>query len=619
MGRFGTRPSVLKGKHVTDPNPTVAREAADIDAVVAGKTVTRLLIDAVDAFGGQTAVRSIGEGAESITYAELADRVARFAGGLASIGVTPGDRVVLMIRNQLEFYVADLAVVVCGATPISIYNSSSVEQVEYLAGHCGAKVAIAGDVGFLEVFQAARPELPDLAELVVVRPGDDTPGDVRRYGDLCGHDPVDLEAAAGLVGPDDLATVIYTSGTTGNPKGVMLTHHNVCWTLESLRRTLEIEPRPWRVVSYLPMAHIAERMVSYYMMLAMGFEITPLADVAGLGATLAEVRPNMMFGVPRVYEKIHAGITAKLAADPDQFAKFNEGIEAAGPIALRRAWGEATEDDEATWGFLDSVAFGPVRAAVGLDQLEIAVTGAAPMSAELLSWFRSLGVPLSEIYGMSESTGPMNWAPRRIRPGTVGPAIVGEECTLGEDGEILVRGGNVFVGYLNDPEKTAESLDADGWLHSGDIGVIEDDGYVRIVDRKKELIVTAGGKNISPANLEAALKDIPLVGQAFAVGDKRKFVSALLTLDPDYAPVWAAERGLPTDLGSLVDAPEVRAQVEADLAHVMEPFNHAEQIKKFTLLADEWLPDSDVLTPTSKLKRRGILNRYADEIEAMYS
>ncbi|HET8931286.1 MAG TPA: AMP-dependent synthetase/ligase [Acidimicrobiales bacterium] len=604
---------------MTEKSDTTARAAAEIDATVQGKTVTRLLIEATEQFGSQTALRSLGDDGESVTYAELADRVARLASGLGSIGVGKGDRVVMMIRNEIEFHVVDLAVVACGATPISIYNSSSTDQVAYLASHCGAKVAVVGDAGFLATLTAARPHLPDLAEVVVIDAGSDTPADVHRYDELCAHDPVDLEEAATLVSPEDLATVIYTSGTTGNPKGVMLTHHNVCWTLESLRRTLEIEPVPWRVVSYLPMAHIAERMVSHYMMIGMGFEVTPLADVAGLAAALAEVRPNMMFGVPRVYEKIHGGVTAVLAADAEKFAQFNEGIAAAEPIALRRAWGEATAEDEATWEFLDSVAFAPVRQLLGLDQLEIAVTGAAPMSAELLGWFRAIGVPLSEIYGMSESTGPMNWAPRRIRPGTVGPAIVGEECSLGDDGEILVRGGNVFTGYLNEPLKTAEALDADGWLHSGDIGVLEDDGYIRIVDRKKELIVTAGGKNISPANLEAAIKDIDLVGQACVVGDKRKFVSALVTLDPDYAPVWAAERGLATDVATLADAPEVRAEIEAGLAKVMEPFNHAEQVKKFTVLADDWLPDSDVLTPTSKLKRRGIHARYADAIDAMYA
>ncbi|MBS1848323.1 MAG: long-chain fatty acid--CoA ligase [Actinobacteria bacterium] len=604
---------------MTDPTDTVAAAAADIDATVEGRTVVTLLTDAARDFGSQVAFRTLGPDSTEISYGELADRVARCAAGLRSIGVDKGDRVVMMMRNRVEFYVLDLAVVCCGATPISIYNSSSVEQVVYLAGHCRATVAIAGDGEFLATFTEARRELPGLAELVVVDADATTPDDVHRYGDLVASEPIDFAEAVALVDPGDPATVIYTSGTTGNPKGVVLTHRNVCWTLESLRRTIGIDPVPWRVVSYLPMAHIAERMVSYYQMLAMGYQITPLADVGGLPAALAEVRPNMMFGVPRVYEKIHAGITSKLAADPAQFAQFNEGVAAAGPIALRRAWGEATEDDEATWSFLDAVAFAPVRAAVGLDQLEIAVTGAAPMSAELLGWFRSIGVPLSEIYGMSESTGPMNWAPHLIRPGTVGPAIVGEECILGDDGEVLVRGGNVFAGYLDDPEKTAEALDAEGWLHSGDIGVFDDDGYVRIVDRKKELIVTAGGKNISPANLEAAIKDIPLVGQACVVGDRRKFVAALVTLDPDFAPVWAAEHGLPGDLVSLAAAPEVRAEIEAGLERVMEPFNHAEQVKKFTVLGDDWEPDSDVLTPTSKLKRRGVLARYEHQIDEMYA
>ncbi len=605
----------------TNPiEPSPAEVAARIDAVVEGTTVARQFVAAVESFSALTALRRwVGDELTTLTYAELGDRVARVAAGLASLGVGHGDRVVLMIRNRPEFHILDLAALCCGATPISIYNSSSPEQIAYLVGHCGAKVAIVEDDRFLDAFLGVRDELPTLRELVVVEPGRETPADVHRYAHLLGHEPVDLKAAAAIGAPDDLATVIYTSGTTGPPKGVMLTNRNVCWTIESLRIAMDIEPQPWRVVSYLPMAHIAERATSHYLMVAMGLEVTTLDDPSGLAAALREVRPNMMFGVPRVYEKLQAGVVAALAADPDKLAQFNEGLATSTPIAMRRAWDTATDEDEATWAFLDSVAFAPIRELLGLDELVIANTGAAPMSAELLGWFRGIGVPLAEIYGMSESSGPMNWAPYRIKPGTVGPAIPGEECRIGDDGEVLVRGGNVFVGYLNDPDKTAEALDADGWLHSGDIGKMDDDGYVCIIDRKKELIITAGGKNISPANLEAALRNIPLVGQACVIGDRRPFVSALVALDPDVAPVWAAEHGLDPDLTALAAAPEVRAEIDAAMVDAMEPFNHAEKVKRYTVLGEEWLPDTDVLTPTSKLKRRGIHARYAEAIDAMYA
>jgi long-chain acyl-CoA synthetase len=257
---------------------------------------------------------------------------------------------------------------------------------------------------------------------------------------------------------------------------------------------------------------------------------------------------------------------------------------------------------------------------LGLDQVEVAITGAAPIPAELLSWFRAIRVPLSEIYGMSESSGPMTWTARRVKPGSVGPAIPGCEVELAEgDNEIICRGGNVFQGYLNDPEKTADTLDAEGWLHSGDIGQVDEDGYFTIVDRKKELIITAGGKNLSPANLEANLKLIPLVGQACAIGDNRPFVSALVVLDPEVATAWAGAEGIEfTDLNDLAGKPEVRAEIEKGLAEVMAQFNNAERVKKVVILGEEWLPDSAELTPTSKLKRRGVHAKYAEEIESIY-
>jgi long-chain acyl-CoA synthetase len=320
-----------------------------------------------------------------------------------------------------------------------------------------------------------------------------------------------------------------------------------------------------------------------------------------------------------VWEKIYAGVNAALAADPDRKQQFDDGVAAAMPLAEKIDWGTATDADRELWDFLQA-AFEPVRALVGLDQLEAGISGAAPIAAEMLAWFRAIGVPLSEIYGMSETTGPMTWAATRVKAGTVGPAIPGCEVKLADDGEVVCRGGNVFIGYLHEPEKTAEALDADGWLHSGDIGEVDDDGYFKIVDRKKELIITAGGKNISPANLESALKMIPIVGQAAAIGDQRPFISALVVLDPEVAPVWARQHGITdTSLEALAENSLVVAEVEAGVAVVMEPFNHAEQVKKIKVLGEEWLPDTDVLTPTSKLKRRGIQARYEKEIDALYA
>jgi long-chain acyl-CoA synthetase len=598
--------------------------SADIDRIVEGRTPARDFVATVDRLGERVALRGKeGDAWKEWTFAEYGDRVARATSAFRAMGLSAGERIVLMMRNCPEFHVLDMAALMCGATPISIYNSSSSDQIAYLAGHCRAKVAIVEDAGYLARFTPVRDELGDLKAIGIVRRGDTGEADGIAFDldEMLEHDPADLTSAAADGHQDDLATVIYTSGTTGPPKGVMLSNHNICWTVECLKQSIDFEEFAGkRLVSYLPMAHIAERMTSHYQHATLGYEVSCCPEPGKVAAYAAEVHPHVMFGVPRVWEKMQAGVSAAIAADPDQARQFDEAVETAKPIVQRMAWDEATAEDEATWSFLDEVAFAPIRKMLGLDQLDLAITGAAPIPAELLAWYRAIGVPLSEIYGMSESSGPMTWAPYRVKPGTVGPAVPGVELEIAEDGEVICRGGNVFVGYLEQEDKTAEALDKDGWLHSGDIGQLDEDGYLKIVDRKKELIITAGGKNISPANLEAALKMIPLVGQACAIGDQRPFVAALVVLDPDTAPGWAAQHGIADrDLGSLAENPDVQAEVERGLAEVMAPFNNAERVKKVRILGEEWLPDSEELTPTSKLKRRGIHAKYAAEIESLYS
>jgi long-chain acyl-CoA synthetase len=569
--------------------------------------------------GDDVAVRwKDGDDWKEWTFAEVADLVARVAGGLKAQGVQRGDRVVLMMRNIPHFHVIDVAVLMLGATPISIYNSSAPDQVEYLVNHSGAVVGIVEDDSFLQRFHAVRDHLTELRTIGVLKPGE-LDADFT-WDDLTAGEPIDLAAAAAQGDPSDLVTVIYTSGTTGPPKGVMISNANVMFVAEATRDLMPFdEARGKKVISYLPMAHIAERTVSHYSQVVLGYQVSCCPNPGEIASYLGPVQPNVLFGVPRVWEKIHAGLTGALAADPEKARQFDEAVEAARPIAIKRSWGTATEEEEATYAFLDEVAFKPVRQLLGLDDLEVAVTGAAPIPPELLSWFRAIGVPLSEVYGMSENTGLMTWTPERIKPGTVGPACPGTEVRIAEDGEVICRGPHVFQGYLDDPEKTDEALSADGWLHTGDIGELDDDGYLKIVDRKKELIITAGGKNISPANLEAALKMIPLVGQAAAIGDQRPFVSALVVLDPDTAPAWAAQHGLgDLSLPELAEHPDVIAEIEGALDGVMANFNNAERVKKVKVLGEEWLPDSDLLTPTSKLKRRGVNTHFADEIEALY-
>lgn len=594
-----------------------------IDREVHGQTVVSRFLATVAAHPDHVAFhwkeKEDDEWAE-LVFAGYAREVARAMVGLQRLGVRRGDRVVLMMRNIPEFHVADMAVLFCGATPISIYSSSSPEQIRYLLGHSAAKVAVVEDAGFLARVVAVRADLPALQKVVVIDAPDELTQDgLSTWEEIIDNEPGDLTEAAARVRPKDIATVVYTSGTTGPPKGVMLSHNNVVWTCESYIHLLDIDPLGFRSVSYLPMAHIAERLTTHYLSVVHGYQVTTCPDPELLGTHLEKARPHIFFGVPRVWEKLRAAVLAALAADPKRKRKFDRAMIAAKPLVQARLDRDLTESEQHTLATLDRRVFRPVRDLLGLDTAEIAVTGAAPMPVELLEWFLAIGVPISELYGMSETTAALTWEPYRIRPGTVGRALPGVTLELAEDGEVLTKGGNVFLGYLDEPEKTAEVIDPDGWLHTGDIGELDDDGYLRIVDRKKELIITAGGDNVSPANLEAALRTLPLVGQACAVGDKRPFVAALVVLDPEAARAWAMRQGIAfSALSELAKHPGVREEIESGLEDAMADFNHPERVTKVAILAEEWQPDSDELTATSKIKRRSINVKYAREIEGLY-
>jgi long-chain acyl-CoA synthetase len=595
-----------------------------VHQAVVGTTAPQRFVQLVDDHPDLPAVSTMDGAApgewQRWTYADYAAMVAKAAAGLGHAGLGADQRIVLMMRNRPDFHWFDVAAQMLRATPVSIYNSSSSEEICYLVDHAEAGVAIVEDGAFLDRLLAVRSQLPRLQQIYVVDPPPGgCPAGVEPAAALLDAGTADLAALAAAVQPGDIATMIYTSGTTGPPKGVMLTHYNVVYTVEALRLCFGLERFAGRrVISYLPMAHIAERMMSLYQAMILGYDVHCCPDANQLSAHLKEVHPEIIFGVPRVWEKIYNGVNAALAGDPERQAKFAQAVEAA--VAIKRAGraGTVTGEQLDTWTFLDGAAFANVRALIGLDSVVTAVSGAAPIPKSIIEWFAAIGVPLSEIYGMSESSGPISWSPNANRPGYVGRAVPGCEVALGDDGEVLCRGGNVFSGYFKQPQQTAATL-VDGWLHTGDIGELDADGYLRIVDRKKELIITSGGKNISPANLEAALKMIPLVGQAAAIGDSRKFCSAILVLDPEAAAVWARAHGrAEATLAELAADPEVRAEIQEGVDTVNRQFAQVEQIKRFTLVGEEWLPDSDVLTPTSKLKRRGVLARYAAEIESMY-
>ena len=594
----------------------------EITARVAGQTAPKLFLELLAEQPTSKILNSMdGSGGwNTWNVSDVARLTAQSAAGLLANSCAPGERILLMMRNRPDFHWHDLAAQFVRVTPVSIYNSSSPEEIQYLASHAEARLAIVEDEGFLTRLLKVRHELPLLEKIYVIEaPDGDMPEGVAPISELMSHGDADLAALAAATDPNDSATLIYTSGTTGPPKGVMISQFNVVYTADALFESIENpEARGWRIISYLPMAHIAERMTSHYRTIIDGLDVYCCPDPNALMPYIKEVHPQMLFGVPRVFEKIYAGLNAALSADPEKKQQFDDGVAAAIEINRAQFEGTATQEQVETLAFLDAVAFAPVRALVGLGDIELAITGAAPLPAAILEWFNAIGVKLAEVYGLSETSGPMTFSPVRNKAGWVGQQIPGCEVALADDGEVICRGGNVFQGYLNEPQKTADVL-VDGWFHSGDIGEIDDEGYVRIVDRKKELIITSGGKNISPANLEAALKMIPIVGQACAIGDQRKFCSALLVLDPEVAPVWAAKNGKAgMSLAELAADPDVRAAIQAGVDEINQQFAQVEQIKRFVVVGEEWLPDTDVLTPTSKLKRRGIHARYADAIESMY-
>jgi long-chain acyl-CoA synthetase len=533
----------------------------------------------------------------SLTWSELRDRVDALAGGLAELGVRRGDTVALMLTNRPEFHVADLAVMALGATPFSIYATFTREQIEYVVGDAGAKVAL--------IEAAVADRFPELEHVLVLEDG---------WPEADGFEP-DWRA----VQPDDLITLIYTSGTTGPPKGVQLTHRNLAAAVKATQGLIDF-PDGAKVISWLPAAHIAERMAHHYLPVALGMTVTCCPNPREVAGYLPAVRPTWFFAVPRIWEKLKAGMESFLLSgeNADRNRAWLEAAER--KVELEQAGEPVPADVAATVEEADRELFAGLRAMLGLDEAASVNVGAAPTPREVLVFFHAIGIPLAELWGMSETCGAgcCN-PPERIKIGTVGPAAPGVELKLGDDGELLMRSEVVMTGYRNAASKTAEALDADGWLHTGDIAEIDADGYVRIVDRKKEIIINAAGKNMSPANIESALKGAsPLIGQACVIGDGRPYNTALIVLDSDFGPAWASQQGIQGDLAELARDERVRAAVQKGVEAANEALARVEQIKKFTLIEGDWLPGGDELTPTMKLKRRPIGAKYGAEIEAMY-
>jgi long-chain acyl-CoA synthetase len=594
---------------------------APADFLTETRTLAQAFLRTARVHGERVAVRTRGDEV-TLTWAELRDRVTALAGGLAALGVGRGDAVALMMGNRPEFHLADLAAMVLGATPFSIYETYTPEQIRHLVSDAGARVAII-ERRHLEAVAQARTELPGLEHVILVD-GDAEPGTLA-LADVEASEPgFDIEAAVRAVEPGDLLTLIYTSGTTGPPKGVQLTHGNILSAIRSYSEIIEF-PEGSRVISWLPAAHIAERNAHHYIPLTFGFTITCCPNPREIVAFLPEVRPNWFFAVPRIWEKMKSGLEAMLAHAPEeQRDAARAALDAAlRKVRLEQAGEPVPEELERAVAEADERLFSGLRHQLGLDEIISVNVGAAPTPREVLEFFHAIGIPLAELWGMSETcgAGAVN-PPERIRIGTVGPPAPGAEVRLADDGEVLVRGELVMAGgYRNMPEATRETIDPDGWLHTGDIGELDDAGYLRIVDRKKELIISAGGKNMSPANIEAELKTAsPLIGQAAAIGDGRPYNTALIVLDADYAPQWANAQGISdTSLEALAAEERVREEVQRGIDAANSHLARVEQIKKFTIIPGDWAPGGDELTPTMKLKRKPISEKYAAEIEAMYA
>ncbi len=560
--------------------------------------------------GDAPALRFKGSDYEA-SWADYAEAVRKRAAGLAALGVGRGDTVGFMLVNRPALHLTDAAAMHLGATCFSVYNTSSPEQVEYLVRDAGNRVLVT-EQGFLDKVLAAREQVDTLEHVVVV--DGEAPEGTISIAELeeMGEADFDFEAAWRAVEPDDVLCLIYTSGTTGPPKGVQLSHANMVSVWRACDEIQKIAPGG-RMISYLPSAHIADRWAGLYGQMIYGNCVYCCPDPRQMVAYSIEVRPTVWGGVPRIWEKLKGAIEVGIAAEPDEAKR--DATEAAIALGLRRARalmdGGVPDELQAEWERADEQVLSGIRRLLGLDEVESFVVGAAPTPPEVLEFFLALGIEICETWGMSETSAitTLN-PPGRVRVGTVGPPIPNTEVKLAEDGEVLVRGPQVMVGYRNMPERTAEALGEDGWLRTGDVGEFDEAGYLRIVDRKKELIINAAGKNMSPASIEAKLKAAsPLIAQAVAIGDNRPYNVALIALDVETL----AARGLSADDPAVAE--EIAGAVEAGNARLAR----VEQIKRYEIVAGEWLPGGEELTPTLKLKRRPIERKYEAEIEKLYA
>lgn len=563
------------------------------------------------------ALRTPG-GTQTLTWREYADQVRKVAAGLAGLGVRRGDTVSLMMSNRVEFYPLEVGAQHVGATSFSVYNTLAAEQLTYVFANADTKVVICEGQHVERILASGTP----IEHIVCI---DGNPAGTMTLDDLYAAAPADFdfEATWRAVQPDDVVTLIYTSGTTGNPKGVEMTHTNLLFEGYAINAIFDIEFGD-RCTSYLPTAHIADRMCNLYLQEMFGTQVTTVSDPRAIAAALPDVRPTIWGAVPRIWEKLKAGIEFVVANETDEVkrAALQWAMSVAGKRADVLLAGQPVPAElAAEWDKADELVLSKLREKLGFGELRWAISGAAPIPKETLGFFAGIGIPIAEVWGMSElSCAATGCHPRDARLGTVGKLLPGLEGKIADDGEFLVRGPLVMKGYRKEPAKTAEAIDPDGWLHTGDIVEIDADGYLRVVDRKKELIINAAGKNMSPANIENTIvAACPMVGVMIAIGDGRPYNTALMVFDADSVGPYAAQRGLEPTPQALAADPEVIAQIAAGVADGNQKLSRVEQIKRFRVLPTLWEPGGDEITLTMKLKRKPIHAKYAAEIDELYS
>ena len=572
--------------------------------------------------------RRVGSAWETLTWSGYGLGVDETAAGLIELGIGPGERVAILSGNRVEWHLADVGSLSAAAVTVPIYPTNSAEQVGYILRQSGARLCFVENEELLSKVLEARHDAPKLDKAVVFEDGQwlDDPF-LLDFGALRSLGAARLRRQPGAVvertlsiAHDQLATLVYTSGTTGPPKGAMLSHANIMWTIRSAASVLGLRSGE-RFLSFLPLSHVAERGMSELAPIAIGGETWFARSLASVAEDLVDCRPTVFFAVPRVWEKLQGAVLEKLAESPRLLrGVVRRYLELGVRAQVARQRGHPSARDELVHGVIDAVLGSRIRREMGLDQAHILITAAAPIDPELIRWLHAIGLPVVELYGQTEVCGPTSCnPPADNRVGTVGRPLPGVEVRLGDDGEILVRGGNVCLGYFEDAASTAELLDADGWMHSGDLGTLDEDGYLHLTGRKKDLIITAAGQNVAPQEIEMELRANPLISEAVVIGEGRRYLTALIALDVDAVDEWAHQRNKLAEFEVLTADPDLRAEIDATVDAVNARHARVEGIRKHRILPRGLTTASGELTPTLKIRRAVVCEANQALIEDMYA